>query len=71
MYILLDTEWLTNEQRHICPTQIAALRVTNKWVGRDLFYSRICPRDSSFYDWNSIAYSGGDASDFLNEERLS
>ena len=65
MIVLLDIEWLTNERNHISPAQIAALRVTDQWISLDSFYERICPRDSSFYQWDHIAYAGGKSSDFL------
>ena len=65
MIVLMDMEWITNDRGHICPTQIAAHRVTDQWFSRDSFYQRICPRDSSFYQWDHVAFSGGKASDFL------
>lgn len=65
MFVLMDMEWIINDRGHICPTQIAALRVTDQWISRDSFYERMRPRDSSFYQWDHVAYSGGKASDFM------
>lgn len=69
MFVLMDIEWIINDRGHICPTQIAALRVTDQWISRDSFYERMCPRDSSFYQWDHVAYSGGKASDFCMQRR--
>lgn len=66
MYVLLDMEWVTNNIRHISPTQIAAMRVDDSWYRSALFYSRIRPRDESFHQWSDIAYTGGDRWSFLS-----
>lgn len=71
MYVLVDIEWVTNDEKHICPTQLAALRVNDYWDRRESFYRRISPRDSSFHDWGQMGYTGGDAEDFLCADSLS
>lgn len=70
MYVLLDIEWLTNQQNHFCPTQIAALRVSDDWQDHELFFSRIRPRDPSFYVWNHVSFTGGNSVDFLEAKGL-
>lgn len=70
MYVLMDIEWITNRSNHICPTQIAALRVSEQWNETDRFFARIRPRDSSFHQWNHMGYSGGTAEEFLNADSL-
>lgn len=65
MIVLMDMEWITNDRGHICPTQIAAQRVTDQWFCLDSFFARMCPRDSTFYQWDHVAFSGGKASDFM------
>lgn len=65
MFVLMDMEWIINDRGHICPILIAALRVTDQWISRDSFYERMRPRDSSFYQWDHLAYTGGKASDFI------
>lgn len=66
MLILIDIEWLKNDQYHRCPTQLAAVAVDRAWEISDSFYSRIRPRDESFHDWGNVAYTGGTAEDFLS-----
>lgn len=70
MFVLMDIEWIENRIHHICPTQIAAMRVDEQWHCLDLFYSRIRPRDSSFHQWKHMAYSGASATDFLYANSL-
>ncbi len=65
MIVLMDIEWVENRQHHVSPTQLAALRVDGSWQKQALFYSRIRPRDGSFYHWNHVAYTGGDPAAFL------
>ena len=65
MYVLMDLEWVTNKRAYFSPTQIGAMRVNDAWEQQSVFYSRIRPRDSSFYDWKHMGYTGGISSDFL------
>lgn len=66
MYVLIDLEWVENnlQQRH--PTQIACLRVDEKWHPADNFYTRIRPENSSFLDWTHVGYTGGTSKDFID-----
>lgn len=66
MYVLMDLEWVTNKQLHFSPTQIGAMRVNDAWEQQSVFYSRIRPRDASFYTWKHIGYTGGTALDYLH-----
>lgn len=66
MYVLMDLEWVTNSRAFFSPTQIGAMRVNDVWEQQSVFYSRIRPRDSSFYDWKHVGYSGGICSNFLH-----
>ena len=70
MYVLLDIEWVTNTENHICPTQVAAFRVTEQWAGRELFFRRIRPRDNSFHVWSHVGYTGGTKQAFLHAQPL-
>lgn len=65
MYVLMDIEWATNDKHYFSPSQIAAMRVDEQWKCTSKFYSRIRPRDSSFYLWDHSAYTGGSPSDFI------
>ena len=66
MYVLMDLEWVTNKHLHFSPTQIGAMRVNDAWEQQSVFYSRIRPRDGSFYNWKHIGYTGGTALDYLH-----
>lgn len=70
MFVLMDIEWIENRIHHICPTQIAAMRVDEQWHCLELFYSRIRPRDNSFHKWKHMAYTGATATDFLYANSL-
>lgn len=65
MFVLMDMEWVEDQAQNVSPTQLAAMRVDERWNGQGRFYSRICPKDSSFYQWEHMAYTGGTADDFL------
>lgn len=54
MFVLMDIEWIENRIHHICPTQIAAMRVDEQWHCLDLFYSRI--RDRNIDQINRTQY---------------
>ena len=66
MYVLMDLEWVTNSHVYFSPTQIGAMRVNDVWERQSAFYSRIRPRDKSFYQWNHMGYTGGTSLDFLH-----
>ena len=66
MYVLMDLEWVTNKRQYFSPTQIGAMRVNDELEQQAVFYSRIRPRDASFYDWKHMGYTGGTSSDFLH-----
>lgn len=65
MFVLMDIEWVENQAQDISSTQLAAMRVDEHWNSQDRFYSRIRPTDSSFYQWEHMAYTGGTGDDFL------
>ena len=66
MYVIADIESLQNKLNMHSPTQLAALRVDDDWNVVGEFFSYIRPLDSSFYDWNDVAYTGGRPEDFLH-----
>lgn len=66
MYILMDIEWVQNENQRRHPTQIAAMRVDEHWRFQNMYYTRIQPPDESFHQWEHMAYAGGSAEDFLS-----
>ncbi len=66
MFVIADIEWITNAEGHHSPTQLAGIRVDEKWNEISSFKSFIRPRDSEFHEWNHVAYTGGTASDFLH-----
>ncbi len=66
MFVLADMEWMTNAAGHHSPSQIAAIKVDDKWNEVSSFKSFIRPRDGEFHDWKHVAYTGGTASDFLH-----
>jgi len=70
MYVLVDIEWITNNRDVLNPTQLAALRVDQRWQEKESFYARIKPLDASFHEWEHMAYTGGSATDFLNARTL-
>lgn len=65
MFVLTDIEWVVNATGQISPTQLAAIRVDEAWNALARFDARICPKDSTFYDWSHMAYTGGTPADFL------
>lgn len=70
MYVLMDIEWITNDDNHINPTQVAAMKVDGQWNEIDTFFARIRPRDNSFHQWKHMGYSGGEKEEFLNADNL-
>lgn len=69
MFVLADMEWMTNENGHFSPTQLAAVKVDENWNIVDKFESFIRPRDTAFHDWEHVAYTGGTATDFLHARK--
>lgn len=65
MYVLADVEWVENNQGLISFTQIAMLRVDEKWRLVRCKSRRIRPKDASFHKWDHIAFTGGTKDDFL------
>jgi len=66
MFVIADIEWITLENGLQAPTQLAAIRVDEHWNEADRFSSFIRPKDSSYHDWNHIAYTGGVPIEFLH-----
>lgn len=66
MYVLIDMEWVTNNDGEHWPTQLAAMRVNENWEAADTFTSLIRPRDRSFWLWDHMAFTGWDRADFQN-----
>jgi len=65
MYVIADIEWVENKLNKQSPTQLSAVKVDENWDIIDEFSSFIRPMDSSFHDWEHVAYSGGTPEDFL------
>ena len=65
MFVIADIEWVTLENGFQTPTQLAAIRVDEFWNETDSFSSFIRPKDSSYHQWNHVAYTGGAPSEFL------
>ena len=66
MYVLADVEWVENDQGLISFTQIAMFRVDEKWKLVRCKSRRIRPKDSSFHQWDHMAFTGGTKDDFLS-----
>ena len=58
MYVIVDLEWFATNSGHICPTQIAALRVDAHWRTVATFYELIRPQDGVTPPWEHIAFTG-------------
>ena len=65
MLVLLDMEWIENENGMFCPTQIAAIRVNSQWSVVDQYFSLIRPYDANYYQWHREAYNGATQGAFL------
>lgn len=65
MIVLMDLEWVENKSRHVAPTQLAALRVTEAWVSVSMFNTLFRPRDASFHRWGHISFAGASREAFL------
>ncbi len=66
MYVLMDIQWVQNEDQIRHPTQMAAIRVDKNWSLQNTFFTRIRPLDERFHLWNHKAYTGGSAEEFLS-----
>lgn len=70
MYILMDIEWIQNEEGIQWPTQIAVMRVDEGWIPQDVFYTRIQPQNPKLFIWDHMGYTGGYANEFLSAPPL-
>ena len=68
--VIMDFEWIENSRHEVCPTQLSALRVDPQWAVVDRFNARIKPFNPFFYQWNHVAFSGGEPRDFLYGESV-
>ena len=66
MYVLADVEWVENDQGLISFTQVAMFRVDEKWKLVRCKSRRIRPKDTSFHQWDHIAFTGGSQDDYLS-----
>ncbi len=66
MFVIVDLEWITDDDGHYVPTQLAAIRVNEDWESIGLFSSFIKPRNMGEYNWSHPAYTGGNCEDFAN-----
>lgn len=66
MFVIMDLEWFKTSKHHICPTQIAALRVDDEWNTASVFYELICPQEGVSVPWAHVAFSGASADAFMN-----
>lgn len=66
IYVLADVEWNMNKFGLKYPTQLAAVKVDEKWNIVYRFSSFIRPRDERFHNWWHISYTGGSIDDFMN-----
>lgn len=71
MYVLMDLEWYCGRGRKISPTQLAALRVDERWQTLDRLFFRIRPDSAKAVNWSHMAFSGGTQEDFLSGPTLS
>lgn len=69
MYILMDMEWVENEQGKSCPTQLAAIRADENWNTLDWFSALICPEDVQ-PDWTEMGFQGHTPEEFLCAQPL-
>lgn len=71
MYVLADVEWVTNPEGLISFTQIAMIRVDEKWKLFRGISRRIRPKDTSFHQWDHMAFTGGSKENFLEAPSFS
>lgn len=65
MLVLIDLEWIKQKDRFFSATQLAAVRVDDRWEAVDEFHSLIKPPNYHFHQWDHIAYSGSGKKDYL------
>jgi len=65
MYVIMDLEWFETRNRHVCPTQVAALRIDDEWRVVSVFYELISPHTGVAVQWNHVAFSGASTEDFV------
>lgn len=66
MYVIMDLEWFETKKHHICPTQIAALRVDDNWNTVSAFNELICPHEGVSVPWGHVAFSGYSPDAFIH-----
>lgn len=66
MYVLADLEWVKNDAGLVSFTQIAMTRVNEKWKLVRGISRRMRPKDTSFHQWNHIAFTGSSQEVFLS-----
>lgn len=71
MLVIVDLEWVENEEGYVCPTQLAAIRTDEEWNTVDRFSAIIKPFNKSFQIWDHVAFRGVKQSHFLNGESMS
>lgn len=70
MYVLMDIEWIALSDGAINPTQIAAMKVDDRWNEIDTYFARIRPKHELFHEWRHMGYSGGEPDEFLNADSM-
>ncbi len=70
MYVLADFEWVNNDAKRFCPTQLYAIRVDEFWNGIDRISIFFRPALGFYHEWSHIAYTGGTSKDFLNAKTV-
>ena len=66
MFVIVDLEWVTDDNGHYEPTQLAAVKVNADWSIISEFSAFIKPRNIAECDWSHPAYTGGNCEDFAN-----
>ena len=65
MFIITDMEWITDKTRRNFATQLAGIKVDDKWEYIDSFSAFIRPYSPDMYNRKHMAYTGGSVYDFL------
>lgn len=65
MFVIMDLEWFETKKHHICPTQIAALRVDGDWNTVAAFNELICPHEGVSAPWGHVSFSGASSEAFI------
>ena len=71
MMVLMDIEWIEDEQKHWNPTQIAAIRINDQYVMVDSFRSLIRPRNMANINWEEVAFAGIDSEKYMCAPNIS